>query len=84
MTETLKPLGEMTVDEAYVEADRRGARIAANVVRSRGRRPFTRLSGLVALLRAGRRVGVDCNALVIDGERAEWSALEKAAEEATA
>jgi hypothetical protein len=82
VAEMHKALGQMTKDETYAEAGRRGARIAADVVWSRGRRPFSRLIGLVALLRAGRRVGVDCTSLVIDGRHTDWVALERAADEA--
>jgi hypothetical protein len=71
----------MTKDETYAEACRRGVRIVADVVLSRGRRPFTRLIGLVALLRGGHRVGVDCGALVIDGRNTDWLVLERAADE---
>jgi hypothetical protein len=47
-------------------------------------RPFTKLAGLVALLRAGREVRTAqfaMDVLIIDGERASWTELEKAAEE---
>ena len=86
-TGTLKPLGKMTKMEAYAEADRLGAGFVANVILNWHGRPFAKLIGLIALLRAGHEVRTaqfDLGTLVIDGERADWSALEKAAEEATA
>ena len=86
-TGTLKPLGRMTKMQAYEEADCRGAGFVANVILNWHGRPFAKLVGLVALLRAGREVRTaqfDLSVLMIDGERADWSALEKAAEEATA
>ena len=86
-TGTLKPLGRMTKEEACREADGRGAGFVANVILNWHGRPFSKLIGLVALLRAGREVRTAqfaLDVLVIDGERADWSALERAAEEATA
>jgi hypothetical protein len=87
MTGTMKPLRQMTKDEMYREAEERGARFVANLIVNWHGRPFTKLCGLVALLRAGREVRTAqfaLDVLVIDGERADWSALEKAADEATA
>ena len=84
MTRTLKPLGQMTKVDLYLEAQERGAGFVANVISCRHRRPFTKLAGLVALLRAGREVRTaqfNLDVLVIDGERASWADLEKTAEE---
>jgi hypothetical protein len=86
-TETLKALGRMTKMEAYAEAERRGAGFVANVILNWHGRPFAKLIGLVALLRAGREVRTaqfDLGTLLIDGECADWSALERAADGATA
>ena len=86
-TGTLRPLGKMTKMEAYEEADCRGAGFVANVIVNWHGRPFSQLIGLVALLRAGHEVRTGqfaLDVLVIDGERADWSALERAADEATA
>jgi hypothetical protein len=73
----------MTKAEMCQEAEERGAGFIANVISCQHRRPFTKLAGLVALLRDGHEVrtaqfGMDV--LVIDGERGEWAALERAAE----
>ena len=85
-TGTLKPLGRMTKEEAYREADCRGAGFVANVILNWHGRPFSKLIGLVALLRAGREAKTAqfaLDVLVIDGERADWSVLERAADGAT-
>jgi len=84
MTRTLKPLGQMTKVEMYLEAQERGAGCVANVISCRHRRPFTKLCGLLALLREsreGRTAQFNLDALVIDGEHVSWAELEKAAEE---
>ena len=84
MTRTLKPLGQMTKVEMYLEAQERGAGFVANVISCRHRSPFTKLCGLLALLRKGRQVRTaqfSLDVLVIDGERADWAELEKAAKE---
>jgi hypothetical protein len=86
MTGTVKPLGRMTKAELYEEASARGAGFLANVISCWHGRPFTKLAGLVALLRAGHEVRTPqfaMDVLVIDGERADWSALERAADGAT-
>ena len=87
MTGTEKPLGRMTKDEMYREAADRGAGFLANVISCHHPRAFTKLCGLVALLRAGREVRTAqfaLDVLVVDGERADWAALERAADETTA
>ena len=87
MTGTMKPLGQMTKDEMYREAEERGAGFVANLIVNWHGRPFTKLCGLVALLRKGREVQTaqfSLDILLIDGERAEWSVLERAADGATA
>ena len=81
-----KPLAKLTKAEAYREAQEYGLQAAhvANVIVCWHRRPFARLIGLLALLRAGHEVRTaqfDLDTLVIDGERAEWSALERVADE---
>jgi hypothetical protein len=81
-----KPLAKLTKAEAYREAQEYGLQAAhvANVIVCWHRKPFTRLIGLLALLRAGREVRTgqfSLDTLVIDGEQAEWSALERAADE---
>ena len=84
MTGTVKPLGRMTKAELYDEASARGAGFLANVISCWHGRPFAKLAGRVALLRAGREVRTGqfaMDVLVIDGERADWRELEKAAEE---
>jgi len=84
-TETLKPLGRMTKDEMYREACDRGAGFLANVISCHHPHAFTKLCGLVALLRDGREVSTarsSLDVLVIDGERAKWVALEEAARRA--
>ena len=56
----------------------------ANVIWCHHPRAYTKLCGLTALLREGREVRTaqfSLDVLVIDGERADWSELEKAAEE---
>ncbi|MHC5056488.1 MAG: hypothetical protein ACYTKD_17465 [Planctomycetota bacterium] len=83
MTMSAKPLGRMTKDEMCQEAEERGAGFLANMISCWHGKPFTKLAGLVALLRAGHEIrtaqfGMD--ALMIDGEPAEWAALERAAE----
>jgi hypothetical protein len=75
----------MTKAEMCQEAEERGAGFLANMISCWHGRPFTKLAGLVALLRDGHEVrtaqfGMD--ALVIDGERAQWAALEEAARKA--
>jgi hypothetical protein len=85
MTGTVKPLGRMTKDEMYREAEERGAGFLANVITCWHGKPFTKLAGLVALLRDGHEVRTAqfaMDVLVIDGERTEWAALEKAARKA--
>ena len=85
MTGTVKPLRRMTKDEMYREACDRGAGFLANVIWCHHARAFTKLCGLVALLREGREVCTarfSLDVLVIDGERAEWTALEEAARKA--
>jgi hypothetical protein len=85
MTGTVKPLGRMTKDEMYREAEERGAGFLANVITCWHDKPFTKLAGLVALLRDGHEVRTAqfaMDVLVIDGERTEWAALEKAARKA--
>ena len=87
MTGTVKPLRRMTKDEMYREACDRGAGFLANVIWHHHPRAFTKLCGLVALLREGREVRTaqfSLDALVIDGEQAEWAALERAADGAMA
>ena len=87
MTGTVKPLGSMTKYEMYREAEERGAGFVANLIVNWHGRPFTKLCGLIALLRADREVRTAqfaLDVLVIDGERGDWSALERAADEATA
>jgi hypothetical protein len=87
MTGTVKALRRMTKDELYREACDRGAGFLANVIWSHHPRAFTKLCGLVALLREGREVCAaqfSLDVLVIDGARADWSALERAADGATA
>ena len=87
MTGAPKPLGSMTKDEMYREAGERGAGFVANLIVNWHDQPFTKLCGLVALLRAGREVRTAqfaLDVLVIDGERAGWSELERAADAATA
>ena len=84
MTGTEKPLGRMTKDEMYREAADRGAGFLANVISCHHPRAFTKLCGLLALLRNGREVRTaqfSLDVLMIDGERASWANLEKAAEE---
>ncbi len=84
MTGTVKPLGRMTKDEMYREAEERGAGFVANLIVNWHGRPFTKLCGLVALLREGREVRTaqfSLDVLLIDGERADWADLVKAAEE---
>ena len=84
MTGTEKPLGRMTKDEMYREAADRGAGFLANVISCHHPRAFTKLCGLLALLRNGREVRTaqfSLDVLVIDGERVSWAELEKAAEE---
>ena len=84
MTGTVKPLGRMTKDEMYREAGDRGAGFLANVISCHHPRAFTKLCGLLALLRGGREVRTaqfSLDVLVIDGERASWAELERAAEE---
>ena len=84
MTGTKKPLGRMTKDEMYREAADRGAGFLANVISCHHPRAFTKLCGLLALLRNGREVRTaqfSLDVLVIDGERVSWAELEKAAEE---
>jgi hypothetical protein len=78
MQGTVKPLGRMTKAEMCQEAEERGAGFLANVIACWHGKPFTKLAGLVALLRDGHEVrlaqfGMD--ALMIDGKRAEWAAL---------
>ncbi len=85
MKTSAKPLGRMTKDEMCQEAEERGAGFLANVISCSHGRPFTKLAGLVALLRDGHEVrtaqfGMDD--LIIDGERAEWTALEEAGRKA--
>jgi hypothetical protein len=85
MQGTVKPLGRMTKAEMCQEAEERGEGFLANVIACWHGKPFTKLAGLVALLRDGHEVrtaqfGMDI--LVIDGERAEWAALEGAARKA--
>jgi hypothetical protein len=85
MQGAVKPLGRMTKAEMCREAEERGAGFLANVISCRHGKPFTKLAGLVALLRDGHEVrtarfGMDV--LVIDGARAEWAALEEAAHKA--
>ncbi len=85
MTGTVKPLGRMTKDEMYREACDRGAGFLANVISCHHPHAFTKLCGLVALLREGREVRTaqfSLDVLVIDGERVSWADLEKAAEKA--
>jgi hypothetical protein len=87
VTGTVKPLGQMTKDEMYREAEERGAGFVANLIVNWHGRPFTKLCGLVALLRAGREVKTAqfaLDVLLVDGERADWSELERAADGATA
>jgi hypothetical protein len=77
----------MTKDEMYREAGERGAGFVANLIVNWHDRPFTKLCGLVALLREGREVTTAqfaLDVLVIDGGRAAWSELERAADAATA
>ena len=84
MTGTVKLLGRMTKDEMYREASDRGAGFLANVIWCHHPRAFTKLCGLIALLREGREVRTaqfNLDVLVIDGERVSWAELEKAAEE---
>ena len=84
---TQKPLGRMTKVDLYLEAQERGAGFIANVIDCWHRRPFTRLAGLVALLRAGREVRTgqfSMDTLVIDGESADWTELDRAADKAKA
>ena len=79
-----KPIEKLTKVEAYREAKDLGAGFIANVIVNWHRRPFRKLIGLIALLRAGRTVRIaefDMDLLVIAGERAEWSALDRAADE---
>ena len=83
MTEQ-KPIGKLTKVDAYREAKERGAGFIANVIVNWHRRPFRKLIGLIALLRAGRTVRIadfDMDSLVIAGERTDWSALDRAADE---
>ena len=85
MATSAKPLGRMTRDEMCQEAEERGAGFLANVISCSHGRPFTKLAGLVALLRDGHEVRTaqfGMNALVIDGKPAEWAALEEAARKA--
>ena len=82
MTEQ-KPIGKLTKLEAYREAEERGAGFLANLISKWHGRPFAKLVGLVALLRAGHEVTTAqaaIDVLMIDGERADWSELEKAAD----
>ena len=82
MMTSAKPLGRMTKAEMCREAEERGAGFLANVISCRHGKPFTKLAGLVALLRDGhvvRTAQFGMDALVIDGERTEWAALERAA-----
>ena len=84
-TEMLKPLGRMTKDEMYREACDRGAGFLANVIWSHHLRVFTKLCGLVALLRDGREVRAaqfSLDVVLVDGERVEWTTLEEAARKA--
>ncbi len=79
-----KPIGKLTKVDAYREAEERGVGFIANVIANWHRKPFAKLVGLVALLRAGRTVRIadfDMDSLVIDGERADWSALERVADD---
>jgi len=87
MTGPVKALRGMTKHEMYREACDCGVGFLANVIWHHHPKAFTKLCGLVALLREGREVRTaqfSLDALVIDGERADWSALERAADEATA
>ena len=82
MTTSTKPLGRMTKDEMCQEAEERGAGFLANVISCSHGKPFTKLAGLVALLRNGHEVRTaqfSMDVLMIDDERAEWADLEKAA-----
>ena len=84
MTGTVKALRSMTKAEMYREACDRGAGFLANVISCHHPRAFTKLCGLLALLRNGREVRTaqfSLDVLVIDGERVSWAELEKAAEE---
>ena len=85
MTTSVKPLGRMTKDEMCQEAEERGAGFLANVISCSHGKPFTKLAGLVVLLRDGHEVRTaqfSMDALVIDGERAEWAALDEAGRKA--
>ncbi len=85
MTTSAKPLGRMTKDEMCKEAEERGAGFLANMISCWHGKPFTKLAGLVALLRDGHEVRTaqfGMNVLMIDGEQAEWTALEEAVRKA--
>ena len=85
MKTSAKPLGRMTKDEMCQEAEERGAGFLANVISCSHGRPFTKLAGLVALLRDGHEVRTaqfSMDVLMIDGERAEWAALDEAGRKA--
>jgi hypothetical protein len=85
MQGTVKPLGQMTKAEMCHEAEERGAGFLANIISCWHGKTFTKLAGLVALLRDGHEVRAaqfGMNVLMIDGEQAEWATLEEAARKA--